>query len=88
MYYMLLPSLEYRTKFIDALRNRGVQTVFHYIPLHSSPAGMNCGRTHSSMEVTNRISEQLVRMPLWLGLEPQMDELIHNADEAIKEAFA
>ncbi|WP_447784079.1 dTDP-4-amino-4,6-dideoxygalactose transaminase [Stenotrophomonas bentonitica] len=88
MYYMLLPSLEHRTRFIDGLRARGVQAVFHYIPLHSSPAGIECGRTHGSLAVTDSTSDRLVRMPLWLGLEPQMADLLMAADEALAEAFA
>lgn len=88
MYYMLLPSLEHRSRFIEALKVRNVQAVFHYIPLHSSPAGQSCGRTHGSMAVTNDISERLVRMPLWLGLEPEMDNVLACASEALQEAFS
>lgn len=87
MYYMLLPSLEHRTRFIDALKARGVQAVFHYIPLHSSPAGLACGRTHGDLTVTNDISERLVRMPLWLGLESEMAHVLKQADEALAESF-
>lgn len=88
MYYMLLPSLHHRTRFIDGLRSRGVQAVFHYIPLHSSPAGMECGRTHGTLTVTDETSERLVRMPLWLGLEDEMDDVLAAANEALDEAFS
>lgn len=88
MYYMLLPSLEQRTRFIEALKARGVQAVFHYIPLHSSPAGQSCGRPDGELPVTNDVSERLVRMPLWLGLEESMDHVLRSADEALQEASA
>lgn len=70
MYYLLLPDLAARTAFIDYLRQAGIGAVFHYIPLHSSPAGRKYGRTGSSMAVTDTASECLVRLPLWL---PDLD---------------
>lgn len=70
MYYLLLPDLAARTAFIDHLRQAGIGAVFHYIPLHSSPAGRKYGRTGSSMAVTDTASECLVRLPLWL---PDLD---------------
>jgi dTDP-4-amino-4,6-dideoxygalactose transaminase len=42
--------------------------VFHYVPLHSSPAGLRYGRVHGELDVTNRQAEQLIRLPLWVGL--------------------
>ncbi len=83
MYYMLMPSLEHRTRFIDGLKERGVQAVFHYIPLHSSPAGMECGRAQGDLPVTNDVSERLVRMPLWLGVEEHMDQILAVADQVL-----
>lgn len=88
MYYMLLPSLDHRTRFIESLKARGVQAVFHYIPLHSSPAGQSCGRSAGELPVTNQVSECLVRMPLWLGLEESMEQVLRSADEALQETFA
>ena len=83
MYYLLLPSLDARTQFIQRMREQDVQCVFHYIPLHSSPAGQKLGRTASSMAVTDDISDRLVRLPLWLGLEAHMDRILQAADEAL-----
>ncbi|GAB3379185.1 dTDP-4-amino-4,6-dideoxygalactose transaminase [Lysobacter fragariae] len=88
MYYLLLPSLDARTTFIGELKSRGVQTVFHYIPLHSSPAGLRCSRAHGSLPVTSDISDRLVRMPLWLGLEEQMDTVLEAADQALAATTA
>ncbi len=64
IYYVLVPA-ERRGALIAALRARGIVAVFHYLPLHSSPAGRRYGRAVGSLTVTNTISEQLLRLPLW-----------------------
>ncbi|HYF21253.1 MAG TPA: dTDP-4-amino-4,6-dideoxygalactose transaminase [Ramlibacter sp.] len=69
MYYLLLPDLRARTAFIQAMAQAGVQCVFHYVPLHSAPAGQRYGRTHGGMAITDDVSDRLVRLPLWAGLE-------------------
>ena len=69
MYYLLLPNSGQRTQFIEGMKARGIQTVFHYIPLHSSPAGRRYGRAHGDLPVTDSIWERIVRLPLWLDLE-------------------
>jgi dTDP-4-amino-4,6-dideoxygalactose transaminase len=71
MYYLLLPDLDTRAALIGALRTAGIYTVFHYVPLHSSPAGANFGRHVGSMTVTNSCSDRLLRLPLWVGIRPQ-----------------
>jgi dTDP-4-amino-4,6-dideoxygalactose transaminase len=83
MYYLLLPSLDDRTAFIEELKAAGIQTVFHYIPLHSSPAGLRCSRVHGNLAVTDRLSERLVRMPLWVGLEDVFEQIIEAADRVL-----
>jgi dTDP-4-amino-4,6-dideoxygalactose transaminase len=83
MYYLLLPNLAARTTFISELKARGVHTVFHYIPLHSSPAGQRFSRAHGQLSATVDISDRLVRMPLWLGLEAHMETVLQAADEAL-----
>jgi dTDP-4-amino-4,6-dideoxygalactose transaminase len=70
MYYLLLPNLTQRTAFIDGLKAEDIGTVFHYIPLHSSPAGRKYCRTATPMTATDATSERLVRLPLWL---PDLD---------------
>ena len=68
MYYVLLaPDID-RQKVLDAFRSSAIASVFHYVPLHSSPAGLKYGRTHGSLDVTVQQSERLVRLPLWVGL--------------------
>lgn len=69
MYYLLLPDLEARDHFIAALKEHGIAAVFHYVPLHSSPAGRNLCDTVGDLSVTDDISDRLVRMPMWIGLE-------------------
>ena len=76
MYYLLLPDLARRTRFIETLKAAGIHSVFHYVPLHSSPGGVRFGRTGSPLPVTQSISERIVRLPLWIGLEPQQDYVV------------
>ncbi len=83
MYYLLLPDLAQRTAFMERLEAAGIHTVFHYVPLHSSPAGQRLGRAHGDMQVTVSVSERLVRMPLWLGLESHQAEVIQQALAAL-----
>ena len=83
MYYLLLPSLEQRTAFIQHMKERGVATVFHYIPLHSAPAGRRFGRACGDLPVTEALSARLVRLPLWLGLEERMDQVLTAADQSL-----
>lgn len=68
MYYILLAPEIDRQKVIDQLRKNNIYSVFHYVPLHSSPAGIRYGRSDGDLEVTNNQSAKLVRLPLWLGL--------------------
>lgn len=76
LYHLLLPSLAARTAFIDRLVSRGIQPVFHYVPLHASPFGRVVGRTAGDMAHTEAVGERLVRLPLWLGLEEHQDSVI------------
>lgn len=76
MYYLLMRDLGDRTRFIQALRAKGVHAVFHYVPLHSSPAGMQYGRSSGDLKVTCDVSDRLVRLPLWVGLEAEQDRVI------------
>lgn len=77
MYYVLLAPEIDRQKVLDAFKRDDIGAVFHYVPLHSSPAGLRYGRAHGELEVTNRQSERLVRLPLWVGLtEQQQDKVV------------
>jgi dTDP-4-amino-4,6-dideoxygalactose transaminase len=83
MYYLLLPTLAARSAFIAGLKARGILAVFHYVALHSSPAGARLGRTSSAMEVTDSVSDRLVRMPLWIGLEEHLDYVLEVAGDVL-----
>jgi dTDP-4-amino-4,6-dideoxygalactose transaminase len=76
LYHLLLPNLADRTALIDRLKSRDIQAVFHYVPLHSSPFGRVVGRASGDLSITDDVSERLVRLPLWLGLEDHLDEVI------------
>ena len=71
LYYLLLRDLKDRTNFIETMKEEGINCVFHYVPLHSSPAGKKYGRVSGSLSVTDIVSERLVRLPLWVGLEQE-----------------
>jgi dTDP-4-amino-4,6-dideoxygalactose transaminase len=83
LYHLLLPSLADRTAFIDRLLSRDVRTVFHYVPLHSSPYGRTVARTSGDLSITDDVSDRLVRLPLWLGLEEHLDTVIREVIAAV-----
>jgi dTDP-4-amino-4,6-dideoxygalactose transaminase len=83
MYYLMFPDLQTRTAVIDRLKANGVQTVFHYIPLHTSPQGKELGRADSDMANTDRTGACLLRLPMWLGLEEQLPAVIAQIVAAI-----
>ena len=68
MFYVKLKNLQERTAFIAHLKEHDVQSVFHYVPLHSAPAGVKFGRFHGEDTYTTTESERLVRLPLYFGL--------------------
>lgn len=69
MYYVLLPSEQLRDSFISDLAAAGVHSVFHYVPLHSSRAGLRFGRAAGPMTATDAASTRLARLPLWAGMD-------------------
>ncbi len=71
MFYLKLKDLETRSWFISYLSEKGIMAVFHYIPLHISPAGKKFGRFHGADVYTTRESERLVRLPLYYGLSEE-----------------
>lgn len=77
MYHMRFPSLADRTRFINYMSGFGVQTAFHYIPLHSSPAGEKFGRVaNQDLPVTNVVSDTLVRLPLYYGMSSKVQSFV------------
>lgn len=79
MYYLKTSDLDTRTRFIAYLKEQGVMAVFHYIPLHSSPAGKKFGRFHGDDRYTTRESERLVRLPLYYGIGQDNREKVVQA---------
>lgn len=84
MYYLKCADLAQRTAFISFMRERGVQCVFHYVPLHSAPAGLKYGRFHGEDEYTTRESERLVRLPLFDSITEEQQARV---TDAVKEFF-
>jgi dTDP-4-amino-4,6-dideoxygalactose transaminase len=68
LYYILLPTGQARTDTLSQLVERGVNAVFHYVPLHSSPAGRRFGRATGELRITEDIAARLLRLPLWVGM--------------------
>ncbi|MFV1976480.1 MAG: dTDP-4-amino-4,6-dideoxygalactose transaminase [Candidatus Scalindua sp.] len=83
MYYLLLPDFESRSAFIRTLAEDGIGAVFHYVPLHSSPMGKKVGRIHHQLPNTENLSERLVRLPLWLGIEDHLPLVIRKISTAV-----
>lgn len=68
MYYLLVSRPELRDPLLVELERRGVNSVFHYVPLHSSPAGRRFGRADRGLDVTDTVSASIIRLPLWVGM--------------------
>lgn len=68
MYYILLDSLEKRTEMISRMKAQNVNALFHYVPLHSSPAGRKYGRVSGELKNTESLAERLLRLPMWIGM--------------------
>ncbi len=82
MYYIMLPSKEIRDELIIKLREKGVQSVFHYIPLHTSPMGEKFGYKEGDLPVTEEYAGRLLRLPMWADLP---DEDIETVIKGVKE---
>ena len=76
LYPVLLPPDVPRKALIEAMSAMGVHFVFHYVPLHSSPAGRKYGRTAGELPVTDRVADSLVRLPLYYGMGAARDRVI------------
>lgn len=83
MYYVLLESLAHRTELIARLKLSGVGSVFHYVPLHNSPAGIKYGRAHGALRNTESLADRLVRLPMWLGMGDGQDHVISEVMKAL-----
>ncbi len=84
MFYLKLKNIEERDSFNSFLKEKGILSVFHYIPLHSAPAGRKYGRFHGEDKYTTVESQRLTRLPLYYGLKEYQVEYIATK---IKEFF-
>ena len=86
MYYVLLAPQIDRQAVLAELKYNEIFSVFHYVPLHSSPAGKRYGRTHGSLGITESLSDRLVRLPLWVGLtEAQQGRVVQVLGDAMRQ---
>lgn len=76
MYYALLAPGINRQTILDEFKRNNIGAVFHYVPLHSSPAGQRYGRAHGNLAITNSVSERLIRLPLWVGMTVSEQESV------------
>jgi dTDP-4-amino-4,6-dideoxygalactose transaminase len=70
LYRIMLGDRATRERVIAALAASGIAAYFHYVPLHSAPAGRRFGRAHGPLDVTDAAAERLLRLPLWVGMTP------------------
>jgi dTDP-4-amino-4,6-dideoxygalactose transaminase len=85
MYYVLLPADVDRKDVIDALKRVQIDAVFHYVPLHSSPAGKRHGRTQGRLGRTETLAQRLIRLPLWAGISGTQQDQVCDALNGILE---
>lgn len=81
MYHILLSDIADRNDVMAGLKSRGISAIFHYIPLHDSPAGLRYGRAHGNLKVTDSIAARILRLPLWIGLSEEQIAYVVNAIE-------
>ena len=86
LYYVLLAPGVDRQMVLRKLKDNGVSSVFHYVPLHSSPAGQRFGRAHGDLSLTTSLSERLIRLPMWVGLTEGQQQRICDLLGTILEA--
>ena len=84
LYFLMFPDSQERDRFIATMNARAIGCVFHYVPLHSSPAGARYGRTSGSMEATDRAGSCLVRLPLFYGMQGDRERVA----EAVRDYCA
>lgn len=85
MFYIKMRNLDERTRLIAFLKERGITAVFHYVPLHSAPAGIKYGEFHGEDRYTTRESERLVRLPLYYGItDNDVDQVVQAVEDFLQ----
>jgi len=77
---VLLQDLATRTSLIASLKERGIVAPFHYVPLHSAPAGRRFGRANGALAITDDVADRLLRLPLWQDMTNEPDIVIESID--------
>lgn len=88
IFYLKLNSIKERNRAIKELKKRGIASAFHYVPLHSSPAGQRYGRFHGQDLYTTKESERLLRLPLWYGMGTDILRFIAEHTHSVLEKIA
>lgn len=88
MYYTLLAPHIDRAAVLSALGAQGVNAVFHYVPLHSSPAGQELGRAHGTLSVTEEMAGRLIRLPLWTDMDRETQDRVIEAVTSVVRGLA
>jgi dTDP-4-amino-4,6-dideoxygalactose transaminase len=89
MYYVILPTADLRNELLESLKQLNINAIFHYIPLHSSPAGMRYGRVHGSMDNTDSLSGRLLRMPMYNYIDDaKIQRVIESVTSLVKKYSA
>jgi dTDP-4-amino-4,6-dideoxygalactose transaminase len=86
IYFLITSSLDERTALIKHLKERGISAVFHYVPLHSAPAGIKFGRTHGDLSLTSDLADRAIRLPLWAGFT-EWARVIDAVQEFYRRSF-
>jgi dTDP-4-amino-4,6-dideoxygalactose transaminase len=86
MFYIKVKDLEQRTALLEYLKQEGILAVFHYVPLHSAPAGIKFCRLHGDDIFTTKESEKLLRLPMYYGIsEREIDQIIQSLNRFFNE---
>jgi len=84
MYYVLLSHEIDRQRVLEKFKKNSIGSVFHYVPLHSSPAGLRYGKVHGALDVTDDTAKRLIRLPIWVGIT---EETICSVVDVLKKAL-
>jgi dTDP-4-amino-4,6-dideoxygalactose transaminase len=88
LFYLVLPDPSVQMALTAWLKDAGIQAPFHYVPLHSAPAGLRFGRVHGSMAVTDDIAGRLIRLPLWHDMTREPDIVMNSIREFLRSGRA
>lgn len=84
MYYILIEQGQSREDILAEMKDRQIGAVFHYVPLHSAPAGQRLGRTHADLVQTENLHARLIRLPLWIGLgHIRQDRIVQGLNQIL-----